>query len=86
MNDLSSRFSFQNITYVIVLKVTKIGEDQLKRFWDAQQKPSGGGVKRVEMCVCILWLYITFRIMMTKSFWLKAMQNVQNSTRENFCS
>ena len=30
------------MTYIIVLKVKKFGEDRLKRFWDIYQKPSGG--------------------------------------------
>ena len=31
--------------YIIALKVKKFAEDQLNRFWDIQQKPSGGGGK-----------------------------------------
>ena len=29
------------MTYIIVLKVRKFGEDQSNRFWDTLQKPSG---------------------------------------------
>ena len=35
-------FNFQKMTYIIVLKVTKFGEDQLNRLLDIQQKHSGG--------------------------------------------
>ena len=32
------------MTYIIILKVTKFGEDALNRFWDIQQKPSEGRI------------------------------------------
>ena len=30
------------MTYIIVLKVIKFGEDRLNRFWNIKQKPSAG--------------------------------------------
>ena len=52
-NDPAPRFLFQ--TYIIVLKVTKLGEDQLNHFWDmswggdAFWPPSPNSVK---LCTC----------------------------------
>ena len=41
VNDVSPSFSFQKMTYIIVLKIAKFGEDRLSRYEILSKNPQG---------------------------------------------